>query len=101
MPLTDHYPIDPEVLAAIAALSPTAGLRAIQDQFQSRGLPMPTQPEVLDAIERLERSKLIERKVESEEGNVFTKRHIFYRPIAGAQVPWATPQIRRHEVQNV
>ena len=56
---------------------------------------------VLDAIERLERSKLIERKVESEEGNVFTKRHIFYRPIAGAQVPWATPQIRRHEVQNV
>jgi hypothetical protein len=94
----DAHPLDRDVLTAVAALQPTAGLRAIQDHVASPGLPLPTQPEVLDALERLERLGLVEPKVEVEEGNRFAKRHIFYRAVDGAQVPWETPHVRRHAV---
>ena len=92
--------LDSDIVTAIAALSPTASLRLIQDHIASRGLPTPSQPELLDALERLERAGMIERKVETEEGNHFAKRHVYYHTIEGAEVPWATPQVRLHKVQN-
>jgi hypothetical protein len=76
-------PIDKAVLNAIAVLRPTASLRAIQDQIASRGLPAPSQGEILDAIERLEVLKLVRPRVEVDNESRFAKRFVYYDTVEG------------------
>jgi hypothetical protein len=73
--------MDDLVLGAVAALSPTASIHAIQDHIASRGLARPSSDDVNTALDRLIGHGQVRPKVEVDDCGRWPRRVIYYRAV--------------------